>query len=140
MNRTTVAAIVCLGFALPVTASADRSGTTRGADRNSPIVVGAAMRARVQKPSEPSMIREASSRLLMEEMAEGEVRKVDDAAGKLTLRHAGLEKLDTPPMTMVFRVRDPAWLHRLNVGDKVRFHADRVDSNLAVTALSRDNR
>ncbi len=68
-------------------------------------------------------------------MSEGEVRRVDTAAGKLTLRHGPLANLDMPAMTMVFRVRDPAWLRRLDVGKKVRFVAERIDGNLTVTAF-----
>jgi len=72
--------------------------------------------------------------------SEGEVRKVDSTAGKLTLRHGPLENLAMPAMTMVFRVTDPAWLAQLKVGDKVRFTADRVDGNLTVTALELEKR
>ena len=68
-------------------------------------------------------------------MSEGEVRKVDSTAGKLTLRHGPLANLDMPAMTMVFRVKDPAWLAQLKVGDRVRFVAKRVDGNLTVTAI-----
>jgi len=68
-------------------------------------------------------------------MSEGEVRKVDAAAGKLTLRHGTLANVDMPPMTMVFRVKDPAWLQQVKVGDKVRFVAERVDGNLNIVAL-----
>ena len=45
-------------------------------------------------------------------MTEGEVRKVDAAAGKITLKHGEIKSLDMPPMTMVFRVKDPALLAR----------------------------
>ena len=55
--------------------------------------------------------------------AEGEVRRIDRAGGKLTLRHGDIEVLGMPPMTMVFQVRDPALLDRAAVGDKVRFMA-----------------
>jgi Cu/Ag efflux protein CusF len=55
--------------------------------------------------------------------AEGEVRRVDRAGSKLTLRHGDIEVLGMPPMTMVFQVRDPALLDRAAVGDKVRFMA-----------------
>jgi len=37
-------------------------------------------------------------------MSHGEVRKVDAAAGKLTIRHGPLENLGMGPMTMVFKV------------------------------------
>ena len=38
-------------------------------------------------------------------MSHGEVRKVDAAAGKLTIRHGHLENLGMGPMTMVFKVK-----------------------------------
>ncbi len=68
-------------------------------------------------------------------MSEGEVRKIDPTVGKLTLRHGQLRNLDMPGMTMVFRVKDPAWFGQMKVGDKVRFVAERVNGNLTVTEL-----
>ena len=58
--------------------------------------------------------------------AEAEVRRIDAAAGKISLRHGEIKNLDMPPMTMVFQVRDPASLATLSVGDKIRFTADKV--------------
>lgn len=52
---------------------------------------------------------------------EGEVRRIDTAAGKVTLRHGPLQGLDMPAMTMVFQAKDPGLLDRLKVGDKIRF-------------------
>ena len=66
---------------------------------------------------------------------EGEVRKIEKAQGKLTLRHGELKALDMPPMTMVFRVKDAAMLEGLNVGDRVRFDADKVGGAYTVTAI-----
>ena len=68
-------------------------------------------------------------------MVEGEVRKVDKEAGKITLKHAPIPNLDMPDMTMVFRVKDPAMLERVQAGDKVRFAADRVGGQLTVVQL-----
>jgi Cu/Ag efflux protein CusF len=81
----------------------------------------------------------ASSRAATE-MSEGEVRRVDRTAGKLTLRHGPLANLEMPAMTMVFRVKDLAWLAQLEVGDRVRFIAQRVDGNLSITALERQRK
>ena len=54
--------------------------------------------------------------------AEGEVRRIDADAGKVTIRHGPISGgLDMPAMTMVFRVRDPAMLKTLAPGEKVRF-------------------
>jgi Cu(I)/Ag(I) efflux system periplasmic protein CusF len=66
---------------------------------------------------------------------EAEVRKIDAAQGKVTLKHGELKNLDMPAMTMVFRVRDPKMLDGLNVGDKVRIDADKIDGQYTVTAL-----
>ena len=57
------------------------------------------------------------------ELIDGEVRKVDKEAAKLTLRHAEIKSMEMPPMTMVFVVKDKAMLDKVQVGDKVRFKA-----------------
>ena len=67
--------------------------------------------------------------------AEGEVRKVDKEAKKLTLRHGPIPNLEMPDMTMVFRVADPKMLDGLEAKQKVRFTADRVQGQLTVTSL-----
>ncbi|RYY92839.1 MAG: copper-binding protein [Comamonadaceae bacterium] len=67
--------------------------------------------------------------------SEGEVRRVDRAAGKVTLRHGPLLNLDMPAMTMVFTAADRRLLDGLKVGDKVRFTADRQDETYRVTAI-----
>ena len=68
-------------------------------------------------------------------MAEGEVRKVDKAQSKITLKHGEIKSLDMPPMTMVFQVKDKAWLDRLQPGDKVRFSAINESGRYTVTAI-----
>ena len=66
--------------------------------------------------------------------SEGEVRKVDLAQHKVTLRHGPLLNLDMPRMTMVFTATDKQLLQGLKVGDKVRFTAQSKDGTLVVTA------
>jgi Cu(I)/Ag(I) efflux system protein CusF len=68
-------------------------------------------------------------------MVDGEIRKVDKDAGKLTIKHAELTNLGMPPMTMVFKVQDKAMLAQVTAGDKVRFAADKVGGAITVTAL-----
>ena len=68
-------------------------------------------------------------------MAEGEIRKVDPVARKLTIRHGELKNLDMPPMTMVFQVKDPAMLEQVKAGDKVKFRADKVNGAITVTEI-----
>jgi Cu(I)/Ag(I) efflux system protein CusF len=67
--------------------------------------------------------------------SEGEVRKVDKGAKKITLKHGEIKNLDMPPMSMVFQVRDPAMLDRVKAGDKVRFTADKVDGAYTLTSI-----
>jgi Cu/Ag efflux protein CusF len=68
-------------------------------------------------------------------LSEGEVRKVDKDAKKLTIRHGPLKNLDMPGMTMVFQVKDPAMLDRVKTGDKVRFNAEKAASGFIVTEI-----
>ena len=68
-------------------------------------------------------------------MTDGEVRKVDKANQKVTLKHGEIKNLDMPGMTMVFRVKEPAMLDTLAPGDKVRFQAGKVDGGFVVTAI-----
>ena len=70
-------------------------------------------------------------------LTEGEVRKVDKQAKKITLRHGAIRNLDMPGMTMVFNVTDPGVLDKVKPGDKVRFAADKVGDALTVTYLER---
>lgn len=68
-------------------------------------------------------------------MADGEIRKVDKDAKKITIKHGPLEKLDMPAMTMVFRVKDPQLLGKVKVGDKVKFDAEKVGGAYTVTKI-----
>ena len=49
-------------------------------------------------------------------LSEGEVRRVDKEARKLTIRHGPIANLDMPPMTMVFQVPDVSVLDQVKVG------------------------
>jgi Cu/Ag efflux protein CusF len=60
---------------------------------------------------------------------------VDAAAGKLTIRHGPLENLGMGPMTMVFKVKDPAMLSQVKAGDSIDFVAEELDGALTVTEL-----
>lgn len=68
-------------------------------------------------------------------LSDGEVRKVERDRGLLTLQHGPLKNLDMPGMTMMFRVKEPAMLDALHVGDKVHFKAEMVDGSLTVTQI-----
>ena len=71
-------------------------------------------------------------------LTDGQVTKIDESAAKITIRHGPMKKLDMEdPMTMVYRVQDPAMLKQVKVGDKIKFDADRVNGQLTVTKIQK---
>lgn len=68
-------------------------------------------------------------------LSQGEVRKIDLAGQKITLRHGPIDSVGMPPMTMVFSVRDAALLEGIKTGDKVRFQVEQQGSQFVVTEL-----
>ena len=68
-------------------------------------------------------------------MADGEVRKIDKAQGKITLKHGEIKNLEMPPMTMVFKVKDAAMLEMVKQGDKVGFTAEKIGGEYTVTGI-----
>ena len=70
-----------------------------------------------------------------DDFAQGEVRKVDKAGGKVTIKHGALPSVDMPPMTMAFRVKDPAMLDKVKQGDAIRFRVQKIDGNYTVTEI-----
>jgi len=68
-------------------------------------------------------------------LSDGEVRKVDKDARKITIKHGPLVNLDMPAMTMVFQVKDPELLDQLKAGDKVRFRAEKIGDAYTVTKI-----
>ena len=68
----------------------------------------------------------------------GEVRKIDESAGKITLKHGPIKSLGMDMgMTMAFRVKDPAMLKEVKVGDKVEFEAEQAGSAYTVTKIQK---
>ena len=70
-------------------------------------------------------------------LADGEVRKVDKLAGKLTIKHGAMPKFDMPPMTMAYRVKDKAMLDHLKPGDKIKFEMDGTGGEFTVLRLEK---
>lgn len=68
--------------------------------------------------------------------ASGEVRRIDAAAGKITIKHGAIEGLDLPGMTLVYTI-DPALLVAIEPGDKVKFTAERRNSEYIVIKISK---
>jgi Cu(I)/Ag(I) efflux system periplasmic protein CusF len=83
-------------------------------------------------------VRFATATVAQAPMVNGQVTRIDEAAGKITLRHGPIKKLDmNEGMTMVFRVQDPAMLKQVKVGDKVKFDADRINGQITLTKIEK---
>lgn len=65
-------------------------------------------------------------------MINGEVTKVDESAGKMTIKHEAITNLDMGAMTMVFKAADPAMLKDVKPGEKIKFSADKVNGQITV--------
>jgi Cu/Ag efflux protein CusF len=72
---------------------------------------------------------------IAQQFTDGEVRKVDKAANKVTLKHGPIPNIDMPAMTMVFKAKDPAMLAGLKAGDKVKFEAQKLGDVYTVTRI-----
>lgn len=67
------------------------------------------------------------------QLADGLVKKVDKAAGTLTIAHGPLNGM--PGMSMAFRVKESAWLDQLKTGQKIRFAAEEQSGVMTVVRI-----
>jgi len=80
----------------------------------------------------------AGATVAFAQMVDGEVTRVDESAGKITIKHGPMKKFDMDGgMTMVFRARDPAMLKQVKPGDKINFEADKVSGQFTVTKIEK---
>lgn len=89
-------------------------------------------------PSAPAAAPAAATTSPMADMyTAGEIRKIDTAQNKLTIKHGDIKNLGMPGMTMMFKVKSPQLLSNLQVGDKVQFVVERADGGLMITDLKK---
>ena len=69
--------------------------------------------------------------------SEGEVRKIDKGAGKVTIKHGWIHDLDMPPMTMAYGVKDKSVLDTLKPGDKIKFEVEHAGKEYTVLHLEK---
>ncbi|MEY4883582.1 MAG: hypothetical protein RIS34_1436 [Pseudomonadota bacterium] len=74
----------------------------------------------------------------LQDPAEGEVRKIDRDAKKITLKHGPINNLRMPGMTMVFLVKDLNLLDGLAAGDKVMFAVEVQQGAMVITGLEKN--
>jgi len=73
-----------------------------------------------------------------QEWVDGTIRRIDAAGQKMTIKHAEIKELLMPPMTMVFRLKDPMWTVQFKVGDLIQFRViDLGGGRLQVIELER---
>ena len=68
-------------------------------------------------------------------MTDGEVRRIDKEAGKITIKHGEIKHMEMPGMTMVFVAKDKALLDKTSVGAKIRFMATNENGQMTVTDI-----
>ena len=68
-------------------------------------------------------------------MTDGEVRKIDKAQAKVTMKHGPITSLDMPGMTMVFTAKDKNLLASVKPGDKVKFMVVNEGGKMVVTDI-----
>lgn len=64
-------------------------------------------------------------------LTEGMVKKVDKSAGKVTISHGPLPN-GMPAMTMVFKVKELAWLDQMKDGGRILFGADQINGIMTI--------
>jgi len=74
---------------------------------------------------------------LAQPLADGEIRKIDKAAGKVMIKHGEIRSVGMAPMTMMFVVKDKAVLDTLAVNDKVKFDVKQEGSDYVVTKIEK---
>ncbi|SRR5260370_1387975 len=78
----------------------------------------------------------AQSAVAQSELIDGQVMKVDQSAGKITIKHGPAKRLGMESgMTMVYKAQDPALLKAVKVGNKIKFDAEQVNGQYTVTKI-----
>ena len=71
-------------------------------------------------------------------LADGQVVKIDQAAGKITIKHGPLQQFGMgESMIMVYRAADPEMLNNLKPGDKIRFALERTNGQFTITKVEK---
>ncbi|BDU56193.1 MULTISPECIES: copper-binding protein [unclassified Limnohabitans] len=68
-------------------------------------------------------------------LTDGEVKKVDLEAGKVTIKHGEIKHLEMPSMTMVFTAKDKRLLTSIKPGEKIKFMVVSEGGKMIVTDI-----
>ena len=67
-------------------------------------------------------------------LVNGQVTKVNPDTGKLTIKHDAIPNLD---MDAIFKAGDGVNVGDVKPGDKVRFHAEKINGQITVTKVEK---
>jgi Cu/Ag efflux protein CusF len=67
--------------------------------------------------------------------AQGIIKKIQRAQGKVKIEHGPIDRLGMPGMTMVFKVQDPTQLDGLEKGSTVDFSVDNSSGGFVITDI-----
>jgi Cu/Ag efflux protein CusF len=70
-----------------------------------------------------------------DDLSEGTVKKIDAPSQRVMLAHGPIANIGMGPMTMMFKVKDPAMLKQLKDGDKVRFRVEDVGGEYTIVRI-----
>jgi Cu(I)/Ag(I) efflux system periplasmic protein CusF len=72
------------------------------------------------------------------DLIDGQVMKVDQSAGKITIKHGPARRLGMENgMTMVYGAQDPTLLKTVKAGNKIKFDAEQVNGQYTVTKIEK---
>lgn len=72
------------------------------------------------------------------DLIDGQVTRIDQSAGKITIKHGPAKRLGMEQgMTMVYKAQDPAMLKAVKAGDKIKFDASQVNGQYTVTKIEK---
>ncbi len=78
----------------------------------------------------------SQSAIAQPDLIDGQVMKVDQSAGKITIKHGPAKRLGMESgMTMVYKAQDPAILKAVKAGNKIKFDAEQVNGQYTVTKI-----
>lgn len=69
------------------------------------------------------------------ELAEGVVKKIDTPSQRVMLAHGPIANIGMGPMTMMFKVKEPAMLKKLKEGEKVRFRVEELGGDYTIVHI-----
>ncbi len=70
-----------------------------------------------------------------DDLSEGTVKKIDAPSQRVMLAHGPIKNLGMMPMTMMFKVKDPAMLKQIKDGQKVRFRVEDVGGEYTIVRI-----